>query len=337
MQMKAMVLDHPADVVTNPLIRREVPIPEPGDRQVCIKVHVCAVCRTDLHVSEGELPVGKRPVIPGHQIVGVVDKIGRDVTDFKEGDRVGVSWLQNTCGKCEFCTSARENLCDHSIFTGYHVDGGFAEYIVTSESFVYSIPSAFRDEDAAPLLCAGIIGYRALRLSGIGHGQHLGLYGFGAAAHIAIQMATYWGCAVSVFSQHEHHRALAVELGASWVGDSYDIPGDKLHGAIIFAPVGWLVPLAMRALVKGGTLAIAGIHMSPIPSLDYNTELFGERTIRTVTANTKRDGLDFLQMASQIPIRTRTESFCLEDANLALQKLKAGMMQGAGVLNVRSR
>ena len=216
------------------------------------------------------------------------------------------------------------------------MNGGFAEYIVASESFVYAIPAGFDDEEAAPLLCAGIIGYRALRLSGIERGQHLGLYGFGAAAHIAIQVAKHWGCSVSVFSQREPHKALALELGASWVGRSEDVPPEKLHGAILFAPAGELVPFAMRALTKGGTLAIAGIHMSPIPSLNYVEDLFGERVIRSVTANTKQDGLDLLKIASQIPIKTHTESFRLEDANIALQNLKAGKIQGAGVLDLRS-
>ncbi|HIA14546.1 MAG TPA: zinc-binding alcohol dehydrogenase family protein [Nitrospirales bacterium] len=334
--MKAMVLQQSAEVGSNPLVLKDVPLPEPMTGQVRVKVHVCGVCRTDLHIIEGELPEAKRPVIPGHQIVGVVDRIGQDVRDFKEGDRVGVAWLQDTCGKCEFCTSARENLCDRSIFTGYHVDGGFAEYIVASKSFVYAIPAGFGDEAAAPLLCAGIIGYRALRLSGIERGQHLGLYGFGAAAHIAIQVAKHWGCSVSVFSQRDHHKALARELGASWVGGSFESPPEKVHGAIMFAPVGELVPIAMRALAKGGTLAIAGIHMSPIPSLHYDEELFGERVMRSVTANTKQDGLDLLQIASAIPIKTHTELFCLDDVNIALQNLKAGKIQGAGVLDLRT-
>lgn len=331
-----MVLQQSADAESNPLALKDVPLPEPMMGQVRVKVHVCGVCRTDLHVVEGELSGAKRPVIPGHQVVGVVDKVGQEVKDLKEGDRVGVAWLQETCGECEFCTSARENLCDHSVFTGYHVDGGFAEYIVASDSFVYSIPAGFQDEAAAPLLCAGIIGYRALRLSGIQRGQHLGLYGFGAAAHIAIQVAKYWGCTVSVFSQREPHQALALELGASWVGGSSDVPPEKLHGAIMFAPAGELVPFAMRALTKGATLAIAGIHMSLIPSLNYDEELFGERVIRSVTANTKQDGVDLLQLAAEIPIQTHTESFRLEDANIALQNLKAGKIQGAGVLDLRS-
>jgi len=331
-----MVLERANDVGVNPLVLQDVPLPEPMTGQVRVKVHVCGVCRTDLHIVEGDLAEAKRPVIPGHQIVGVIDKVGQDVRDLKEGDRVGVAWLQETCGTCEFCTSARENLCDRSTFTGYHVNGGFAEYIVASGSFVYAIPSGFHDEEAAPLLCAGIIGYRALRRSGIQPGQHLGLYGFGAAAHIAIQVAKHWGCSVSVCSQREHHQVLARELGASWVGGSSESPPEKLHGAIMFAPAGELVPIAMRALAKGGTLAIAGIHMSPIPSLNYDEELFGERAIRSVTANTKKDGLDLLQLASVIPIKTHTESFRLEDANIALQNLKAGKIQGAGVLDLSS-
>ncbi len=327
-----MVLEKPGEVATAPLALRDVPAPEVGRGQVRIRVRVCGVCRTDLHIVEGELPPGKQPVIPGHQVVGIVDQVGKEVAGVKEGDRVGIAWLQETCGRCEFCANGRENLCVAAKFTGYHVDGGYAEWAVVPARFAYPVPPIFSDDETAPLLCAGIIGYRALRLSGVKPGQRLGLYGFGASAHIAIQVARHWGCPVYVCSLKEEHRALARELGAVWVGGAADPPPDKLHGAIIFAPAGDLVPPALRALERGGTLALAGIHMSPIPPLDYDTELFGERVVRSVTANTKQDGLDLLREAAAIPIRPRTQRFRLEEANQALQALKAGRIKGAGVL-----
>jgi len=327
-----MVLTQAADARKSPLVLEDLPAPSPAPDQMRVRVRACGVCRTDLHVVEGELPPAKRPVVPGHEVVGTVDQVGNDVRTVKEGDRVGIAWLQGTCKWCEFCVGGRENLCPQGKFTGYHVDGGFAEYAVARADFAYPIPASFSDEDAAPLLCAGIIGYRALRLSGVTPGQRLGLYGFGASAHITIQVARHWGCQVYVCSLREEHRALALDLGAVWVGSAVEAPPEKLHGAIIFAPAGELVPPALRALQKGGTLALAGIHMTPIPALDYDHDLFGERTIRSVTANTKQDGLDLLQEAAAIPIRPHTQRFKLEDANAALQALKAGTIKGAGVL-----
>jgi len=330
-----MIMEQSAEVGTRPLLFKDVSAPDPGPGQVRVQVLVCGVCRTDLHIVEGELPAAKRPIIPGHEVVGVVDRVGSLVHHVKEGDRVGIAWLQQTCGRCEFCRDGRENLCPGARFTGYHVDGGYAEYAVAPAAFAYPIPSVFSDEEAAPLLCAGIIGYRALRLSRVRPGQRLGLYGFGASAHITIQVARQWGCEVYVCSLREQHRALARELGAVWVGSAAEAPPQKLHGAIIFAPAGELVPPALRALEKGGTLALAGIHMTPIPSLDYDHELFGERAIRSVTANTKQDGLDLLREAATIPIRPHTQRFTLEEANEALQALKAGTIAGAGVLTLR--
>lgn len=332
--MKAMLLDRAGDVASDPLQLRDLPVPLPGPGEVLVKVQVCAVCRTDLHVIEGELPDVKRPLIPGHQVVGTVARLGAGVTEVQEGDRVGIAWLQGTCGICEFCKSGRENLCLKARFTGYQVDGGYAEYAVVPARFAYPIPPAFADEDAAPLLCAGIIGYRALRLSGIKPGQRLGLYGFGASAHIAIQIARHWGCQVYVSSLKAEHQALARELGAVWVGGAQDVPPDSLHGSIIFAPAGELVPPALRALERGGTLALAGIHMSPIPSLDYDRDVFGERVLRSVTANTRQDGIDLLREAAAIPIIPRTVRFPLPQANRALQALKAGSFQGAAVLTI---
>ena len=327
-----MVLRQTAEAEQSPLRLEEVLPPEPGPVHVRVRVQVCGVCRTDLHIVEGDLPPAKRPVVPGHEVVGVVDRVGREVRTIKEGDRVGIAWLQKVCGRCEFCTSGRENLCPSARFTGYHVDGGYAEYAVVPEAFAYPIPKTFSDDEVAPLLCAGIIGYRALRLSGVKPGQRLGLYGFGASAHIAIQVARHWGCSVYVCSLREEHRALARELGAVWVGGAAESPPEKLHGAIMFAPAGELVPPALRALEKGATLAVAGIYLTPIPSLDYDRDLFGERVLRSVTANTKQDGIELLKVAAEIPIRTHTERFALQDANRALQALKAGTIRGAGVL-----
>ena len=332
--MKAMVLSRTGDVSGNRLELHDRPIPEPGPTQVLVKIHVCGVCRTDLHVVEGELPDITLPLIPGHQAVGTVTRIGPAVEGIHEGDRVGIAWLQRTCGLCEFCSSGRENLCESAQFTGYHVDGGYAEYAVVPARFAYPIPPIFSDDEAAPLLCAGIIGYRALRLSGIRPGQRLGLYGFGASAHIAIQIARYWGCEVYVSSLKPEHQALAKRLGAVWVGGAADVPPARLHGAIIFAPAGELVPPALRAIERGGTLALAGIHMSPIPSLDYDREVFGERVLRSVTANTRQDGIDLLREAAAIPIKPHTVRFPLEEANRALHALKAGSFQGAAVLTM---
>ena len=332
--MKAMVLHHTSDISTDPLQLQDRLAPVPKENQVLVKIHVCGVCRTDLHVVEGELPDLALPLIPGHQAVGTVVRVGAKVSEIKEGDRVGIAWLQGTCGRCEFCTSGRENLCLQASFTGYQVDGGYAEYAVVPAQFAYPIPSVFSDEEAAPLLCAGIIGYRALRLSGIKPGQRLGLYGFGASAHIAIQIARHWGCRVYVSSLKPEHQELARQLGAAWVGGAMEMPPDKLHGSIIFAPAGELVPQALRALDRGGTVALAGIHMSAIPSLDYDRDVFGERVIRSVTANTRQDGIDLLCEAAAIPIKPHTVRFPLEQANRALQELKAGTFQGAAVLTM---
>lgn len=329
-----MLLERSANVGAGPLRLHDVPVPEPGPGQIRVKVRVCGVCRTDLHIVEGDLPLVKRPIIPGHETVGIVDRTGAGVRSVKDGDRVGIAWLQGTCGQCEFCRNGRENLCTRATFSGYHIDGGYAEYTLVSEAFIYPIPPVFSDEEAAPLLCAGIIGYRALRLSGVKPGQRLGMYGFGASAHITIQVARHWGCSVYVCSLREEHRTLARELGAVWVGGALDQPPEKLHGAIVFAPAGEIVIPALRALERGGTVALAGIHMTAIPAIDYDRDLFGERAIRSVTANTKQDGLDLLREAAAIPIRSHTQRFTLEEANQALQALKAGTVKGAAVLTI---
>jgi alcohol dehydrogenase, propanol-preferring len=334
--MKAMVLQRPGDVSGKPLQLKNLPLPEPAAGEVRVRVRVCGVCRTDLHIVEGELPSARPSVVPGHEVVGIVDRTGSAVQSIREGDRVGIAWLQATCGRCEFCRSGRQNLCGDAVFTGYHRDGGYAEYAMVPEDFAYPLPREFGDPEAAPLLCAGIIGYRALRLSSVKPGERLGLYGFGASAHITIQVARHWGCQVYVCSLREEHRALARELGAVWVGGAMDPPPDKLHGAILFAPAGELVPPALRALDRGGTLAIAGIHLSPIPGIAYDRELFGERALRSVTANTKQDGLELLREAAAIPIRAHTRSFRLEEANEALQVLKEGAIKGAGILSMHA-
>lgn len=332
--MKAMVLDSPGDVAGNPLRLHNVPMPEPGSSEVLVRVSVCGICRTDLHVVEGELERPKLPLIPGHQAVGLITRLGSGVNERTIGERVGVAWLQGTCGQCDYCRSGRENLCLSARFTGYQVDGGYAEYVVLPAAFAYPIPPAFSDEEAAPLLCAGIIGYRALRLSQIQPGQRLGLYGFGASAHIAIQLARHWGCEVYVCSLKPSHQALARALGAAWVGGASEAPPVRLHASIMFAPAGELVIPALRALERGGTLALAGIHMSTIPPLEYDRDLFGERVIRSVTANTRQDGFDLLREAAAIPIRPRTQRFSLDQANHALQALKSGAVNGAGVLAI---
>jgi propanol-preferring alcohol dehydrogenase len=329
-----MVLGEGGSVRSAPLRLCEIPTPEPGPGEVRVRVAVCAVCRTDIHVVEEDLPPRKRPIVPGHQVVGGVDAVGPGVARELLGRRVGVAWLQGTCGRCRFCSSGRENLCEEPVFTGYDRDGGYAEAVVVPARWVYAIPDAFTDEEAAPLLCAGIIGYRALRLAGVGPGGRLGLYGFGASAHVVIQLAVARGVEVYVCSLRENHRRLARELGATWAGEADAVPPRLLDGAILFAPAGELVPPALRALDRGGTLACAGIHMSPIPRIDYDHELFGERVLRSVTANTRADGEELLREAARVPVRTRTNPYALADANRALEDLAAGAFEGAAVLRV---
>ena len=329
--MKACLLKGPAAIETNPLEFTDVPAPAPGPGQVLVRVHACGVCRTDLHVIEGELPPRKSPVIPGHQVVGIVERQGESARRFANGARVGIAWLHRTDGTCEYCRSGAENLCDNPLFTGYSVDGGYAEYAVAPQDFVYAIPVGFPDEQAAPLLCAGIIGFRSLRLSGIKAGGRLGFYGFGAAAHVAIQVARYWGIEVYASTRDARHQKLALELGAAWAGGTFDEPPKKLDAAIVFAPAGEIVPAALKALKKGGVLILGGIHMSPIPSFSYDL-LYQERVIRSVANNTRQDGEDFLRVAAEIPIRTRVQTFPLHEANRALNALKNDAIPGAAVL-----
>jgi propanol-preferring alcohol dehydrogenase len=331
--MRALILENAAPVERNPLREVDLPIPQPGPDQVRVKISACGLCHTDLHTVEGDLPPHKRPVVPGHQIVGHVDALGVGVCDRREGDRVGIPWLYSTDRVCEYCGTDRENLCPNARFTGYDVDGGYAEYVVAPADFCYPIPKDFSDESAAPLLCAGIIGYRSYRLSGIGCGQNLGLYGFGASAHLVIQLARHQKINVFVFTRSETHRAHARELGAAWTGRAEDSPPERLHAAIIFAPAGTLVPEALRVLRKGATLALAGITMSQIPPLDYSL-LYEERVIRSVANSTRRDAREFLALAAEVPLKTEIEVFALAQANQALQGLKNSAIRGAGVLQI---
>ncbi len=323
-----------APVAERPLHLGDVPVPEPGEREVLVRVSVCGVCRTDLHVVEGELPDPVLPLIPGHQVVGRVERNGPGCERFQTGDRVGIAWLRHTCQRCEHCRSGQENLCTGSRYTGYHADGGYAEYAAVHEDFAYGIPDCFDDAEAAPLLCAGIIGYRALRRAAVPAGGRLALYGFGSSAHVVIQLAKHRGSEVYVATRGAGHRALAAELGAAWTGDAYDLPPVSVDGAIIFAPVGALVPVALRAVGPGGTVVSAGIHMSAIPEMPYDECVFHEKVLTSVEANTRQDGAELLAEAAEIPIRPRVTTFSLEEANEALVQLKQDGFDGTGVLAV---
>ncbi|HUI55613.1 MAG TPA: zinc-dependent alcohol dehydrogenase family protein [Bryobacteraceae bacterium] len=331
--MKACLLASPASVESRPLRLADIARPRPSGNQILVRVHACGVCRTDLHVVEGELAPRKSPIVPGHQVVGVVEDRGPEAARFPIGARVGVPWLHRTCGVCSFCRSGRENLCERAEFTGWTVDGGYAEHVVAPEDFVYPLPEGFADLHVAPLLCAGIIGFRTLRLSGVQPGGSLAMYGFGAAAHVAIQVARHWKIEVYAISRDARHRQLALDLGAVWAGGSEDEPPKPVDAALIFAPAGELVIAALRALKRGGTVALGGIHMSPIPPLDY-TLLYHERVIRSVANNTRADGEDFLRIAAEIPIHTQVQEFGLEEANEALAALKNDAIRGAAVLRV---
>lgn len=333
-----MRLSRPAPIATRPLALVERPVPEPGPDELLVRVEACGVCRTDLHVVEGDLAPRHPEVTPGHQVVGRVERLGPGVAAPAVGARVGIPWLQRACGACRFCARGDENLCTAPCFTGWDVDGGFAELAAAPAAFVYEVPEALAAEQAAPLLCAGIIGYRAFRRARAGAGARLGLWGFGASAHIAIQVARHAGCEVYVFTRSEDagarsvHGALARELGAAWVGGSFDTPPVRLDAAILFAPAGELVPAALERLDRGGTLAVAGIHLSDVPALDYQRHLFQERTLTSVTANTRADGRELLRLAAEIPIRTHVVAYPLERANEALADLAADRLRGAAVL-----
>jgi propanol-preferring alcohol dehydrogenase len=325
--MRALLLDAPRD----PLRLADLPAPAPGPGQVLVRVAACGVCRTDLHVVDGELPDPKRPVIPGHQIVGTVEAAGPGADRFARGARVGVPWLGWTCGVCRLCRAGRENLCEAARFTGYQIDGGFAELAVADERFCFAIPDAYTDLEAAPLLCAGLIGWRSLVLAG--DGERLGLYGFGAAAHIVIQVARHQGRRVFAFVRpgDEAARRFALDLGAAWAGPSDAPAPEALDAAILFAPAGELVPRALAAVERGGTVVCGGIHMSDIPSFPYSL-LWGERTLRSVANLTRRDGEEFLALAPKIPVHTEVQVYALEEATRALDDLRAGSVRGAAVI-----
>jgi propanol-preferring alcohol dehydrogenase len=328
-----MVLEKPRPAEESPLVLRDVPAPIPGPNEIRVRTTCCGLCHTDLHTIEGDLPLPTLPIAPGHQIVGIIDALGADVRTFKEGARVGIPWLHWTCGQCQYCRRGLENLCENAQFTGYHVNGGYTEFTVVNENYAYLIPEIFADENAAPLLCAGIIGYRSYRFTGVGESGRLGLYGFGASAHLVLQLARHQGREVYVFTRTPAHRELATRLGAIWVGAAEDTPPDELDASIIFAPAGSLVPQALRALRKAGTLVLAGITMSPIPQLDYSL-VYHERLIRSVANSTRQDAREFLRLAAEVPLQTEIEVFTLEQANEALQALKHSRITGAGVLRV---
>jgi propanol-preferring alcohol dehydrogenase len=325
--MKAMVLERPGEQ----LRLAELPVPEPGAGQILVRVKACAVCRTDLHVVDGELPEPKLPLVPGHEIVGEVAKTGRGVDWFRPGERVGIPWLGYTCARCRYCAAGQENLCDAARFTGYQIDGGYAEYTVADARYCFPIHGDYADHEAAPLLCAGLIGYRSLRMTG--EGERLGIYGFGAAAHIVTEVARHQGRQVYAFTRADDVVAqdFARELGAVWAGSSEERPPDELDAAIIFAPVGSLIPAALQAVRKGGVVVAGGIHMSDIPSFPYRI-LWGERMVRSVANLTRRDAEEFLALAPKVPVRTETLLFPLAEANEALERLRAGRLRGAAVL-----
>jgi alcohol dehydrogenase, propanol-preferring len=328
--MRAWQVDSPRPIDRSPLRRAEIEIPVPGPGEVRVRVRACGVCRTDLHVAEGDLEEKRNHVVPGHEIVGDVEATGEGATRFKVGSRIGIAWLRWTCGRCRFCRRGDENLCDEPRFTGYTDDGGYAEYAVVHEDYAYELSDRIDDEHLAPLLCAGIIGYRAFRRAGVGSGERLGMYGFGGSAHIACQIAVHEGTEVYVVTRSAAARRLALDLGAAWAGDGD--PPVPLDGAILFAPTGDLVPIALGHLDRGATLSIAGIHLSRVPALDYAQHLFQERTITSATANTRSDGRELLDIAARIPIVTRPQPYPMDRADEALRDLAEGRVRGAAVL-----
>lgn len=331
--MQAMQLFKPNVVEEMPLQPMELPVPHPAEGQVLLKVQVCGVCRTDLHICEGELTPPRYPIIPGHQVVGMVEMLGEGVEGLEIGQRVGAAWLGQTCGKCAFCLRGEENLCPQARFTGFHHDGGYAEWMVAEAGFVYPLPGELSERQAAPLLCAGIIGYRALRKTGLQPGERLGLYGFGASAHLAIQIARYWECEAFVFTRSRSHQRHAEALGAAWVGTPDQAPPQPLDRAVSFAPAGEIIPLALAALRPGGVLAINAVHASSIPEMPYSL-IYGERVLTSVANATRQDGMELLELAVKIPLQPDTVTYPLEDANEALLDLKYSRLNGEAVLEI---
>jgi propanol-preferring alcohol dehydrogenase len=332
--MKAMVLKAPDNIENSPLELMEIPVKKPSENEVLLKVKTCGVCHTDLHIAEGELnPLPMLPIVPGHEIVAVIDELGENVKNLKKGDRVGVAWLYSTDQTCKYCVRGQENLCPHAKFTGFSVNGGYAEYVTAPSDYVYLLPDSFDDIKAAPLLCAGIIGYRSLRLSELKPGERLGLFGFGASAHIVIQIANHWDCETYVFTRSEEHQQHATELGATWVGTSKDKPPTTIDRAISFAPSGPLVLDVLRVLDKGGTLAINAIYLSDIPPISWDL-LWHERKIVSVANTTRQDAIEFFELIKEIEIRTETVTYSLENANQALEDMKYSRFNGAAVLKI---
>ena len=332
-EMRAQLLRLPQAVASRPLTLEERPAPEPGPGEVRLTVSACGVCRTDLHIVEGELRASQYPIIPGHQIIGRVDRLGEGSARFAPGTRVGVAWLYASCRGCEFCGRGEENLCPEARFTGLDYDGGYADYVVVHQDFAYPIPEGFSDVEAAPLLCAGIVGYRSLRKVDLRPGESLGLVGFGASGHICLQVARHWGCPVYVMTRSEEHRRHARELGAAWAGGIEDSLQLQLDRIVLFAPAGGLVPSALEKLRLGGTLALNAAYMTPIPEMEYRL-IYGERTIRSVANATRQDGEEFLKLAAQIPVQTDVRLYPLEVANEALLDLKESRINGAAVLEI---
>jgi propanol-preferring alcohol dehydrogenase len=330
--MRSWAVERPGPVAEHPVVLGTRPVPDPGHDEILVRVDVCGLCRTDLHLAEGDLEPRRPGVVPGHQVVGRVVDRGPDAHRFAPGDRVGIAWLRSTCGACRWCRNGAENLCPESRYTGWDVDGGFAEYAVVPAAYAYALPESIDDERVAPLLCAGIIGYRALRRAQLPPGGRLGILGFGSSAHITAQIAIAQGAEVHVMTRGEGAQALARELGAAWAGGPRDLPPVPLDSAILFAPAGDLVPVALRSLDRGGTLALAGIHMSPIPALDYDRDLFLERSVRSVTANTRSDGEELLALASRLPIAVRTTAYAFDQVDQALADLSAGRVTGSVVI-----
>lgn len=330
--MRAWAVHTPGPVDTGPLVAVDRPVPEPGPHEVRVRVSACGVCRTDLHLAEGDLAPHGHEVVPGHEVVGVIDALGPGAERFALGERIGIAWLRHTCGACRFCVRGDENLCVSPRFTGWDADGGYAEHAVVDEHFAYRLPSSFDDQRVAPLLCAGIIGYRALQRADLPDGGRLGIYGFGGSAHLAAQVALAQGATVHVMSRSADARRLALELGAASAGDTFDAPPEPLDSAIVFAPAGEIVPAALEALDRGGTCAIAGIHLSDVPGLDYQRHLFQERQVRSVTANTRADGEAFLAVAERIDLHVHTEAYPLARADEALADLAHDRVTGAAVL-----
>ncbi len=331
--MLAQRLSEPQPVQNSPLMMNDIPLPEPGEGEVRLKIDYCGVCHTDLHMVEGEIHPSSLPITPGHQVVGRVDALGEGVENLSIGQRVGVPWLYSACGECRFCQAGMENLCENAKFTGFDVDGGYAGAMLADARYALPLPDTISDRDAAPLLCAGIIGYRSLHKADLQKGERLGLFGFGASAHLAIQVARHWGCEVYVFTRSDEHRRHAEDLGAAWVGGAEEPPPKQLDRAVTFAPAGWVVVRALEKLRPGGTLAINAIYMSDIPSFPYDL-IYGERTMRSVANATYQDGVEFLKLAAEIPIQPETTLYPLEEANQALLDVKESNLNGEAVLQI---